>query len=152
MAIVGSANADDKVLPGMTCVKQGDGGTLQVDQWGKARNLNATQSLQVICPLVKDDAAWSVDTVQIRGLDGTTAMEIGCTAAATDATQDFIIWGTKVYSGAGAISNTGWYNLVIPTSSMPSIQNSGSSFVTCVIPPMQNGVASSIASVYWNET
>jgi hypothetical protein len=145
-----SASADDKVSPGMVCVKVGTSGVYEVDAWGKVRNLSATEPLNVVCPLLKDDALWSVDQVHVRGLDTTTVGQISCRVGATEADRDMIYWSATGYSGGvGNNLPAGWYDMpLVP----PGIQESGSVILNCWLPPTQAGNASSIASFYWDET
>ncbi|WP_437657774.1 hypothetical protein [Sorangium sp. So ce1182] len=145
-----SASADEKVLPGLSCVKVGTAGTAEVDGWGKMRNQSSGETMRLLCPIVKDDAPWSVDRVRVRGLDLTTVGQVACAIGATEADRDVIYWSATVRSG-GTGNNlfAGWYDLLLTP---PTVQESGSVIVDCVLPPTQAGNASSIVSVYWDET
>jgi hypothetical protein len=140
------ALADDKVLPGTVCARTGTTGTLELDTWGKARNPSATSAVSMICPIVKDDAAWSVDTVRVRGLDLTTTGQVSCFVGATQADMDLISWSP---TASTAVLTSGWYDIAITP---PTVQESGSVVLRCTLPPTQAGNASSVSSIYWNET
>lgn len=141
--------ADDKTMPGMTCV-QTSGGIPVADRQGRLVNPTTTGTY-VACPIVRDDAVGQLDWVTVSVLDVSNVLpnpDFACRAISVSRdTNDLASYGPYV-SSAG-VNTVSYQKLGLPT---PGDYDFGSFFIECFMPPTGPNGSSSIVSWSYGES
>ena len=134
-------SADDKVFPGVMCVRNHDfvGGTLFNDDSGRLYNSSGTSTLNVICPIVRDNTGSPSFSANVKVIDQHVSQAVSCRAISKSPDGNF-----EHITGLGSSSGNSSSGIPINLGSLAGIPN-GYHYIRCSIPPL-NAEYSAVAS------
>ena len=137
--LLGAASAwagDAKHYSGSTCQSNQ---TAIRHAYGRARNASTTDAIWLECPVLKDTA--HIDSGWVRVIDQNFGDDVRCYLWSLR--SDTAGWSGHFRSAASAGTNSNPQTLEF--SSMSSFSD-GSYFLTCLVPPVYSGQASSVVA------
>lgn len=143
LAATDASAIDTYRASGATCYKIGTAGTLSFFG-GTIDNLSSTDTLTVMCPLLRDQASMNSGSVEM--FDRHTTLDVACTIFAEGAT------GSTVASDSASVHSDGFAS-DFQTRNWGAIPTFSDDYhyATCTLPPTQSGNVSHLVRFTVNE-
>ena len=137
-------SADDKVFPGVMCVRDHDqvGGTLFNDNSGRLYNSSGTSTLSVICPIVRDNTGSPSFSANVKVIDQHVSQAVSCRAISQSGDGNTTLQTPSVSSFPNGGNSSSGFSINL--GSLAGFPN-GYHFIRCSIPPL-NAEYSAVAS------